>query len=237
LGEIMLKDSEIAQLAHQIYVGPVGFTKYFAEEGFGICCAVLLNPDENIVVFRGTVPTELQNWIQDLLAYPAPYKHQTFGPIHLGAFCGLPNVMEEIVPLLNLAVKTTFCGHSLGSQRAALAGAIMLDEYQPDPSLIRVVGMAGPAPGFDQFLQFMSKVEWRNYRNAAGVYGDPVPLLAFNLPPAFAYKNIGLTHVTAQPGGFLDLKDALLVDWHNSSLYVKGVAALEAATPVHGKVG
>jgi pimeloyl-ACP methyl ester carboxylesterase len=229
----MLKDSDLAGLSHAIYGGPAGFTKYFPEEGFGICCAVLLNADENIVAFRGTVPTELQNWLQDLMAYPAPYKHATFGSIHLGAFCGLPDIMAEIVPLLNLSVKTTFCGHSLGSQRAALAGAIMLDATD-QPDMIRVVGMAGPAPGFDQFLQFMSKVEWRNYRNAAGFFGDPVPLLAFNLPPAFAYKNVALTHVTAQPGGFLDLKDAILTDWHNSQLYVKGVTAYEAAAPVSG---
>jgi hypothetical protein len=134
----MLTDYQLAQLSHAIYdkaAADEAFTYYFPEEGFGICCAVLLNPDENVVCFRGTVPTELQNWLQDLMAYPAPYKHAVFGPIHLGAFCGLPEAMsKQIVPLLNMRVKTTFCGHSLGSQRAALAGAIMLNEYQVDPS-------------------------------------------------------------------------------------------------------
>jgi hypothetical protein len=138
----------------------------------------------------------------------------------------MPETMARIVPLLNLGLKTTLTGHSLGSQRAAEAGAIFLDQYQPDPSMLRIIGMAGPAPGFQAFLDFLSKVEWRNYRNAAGFYGDPVPMLPLPLPPAFAYKNIPLTHVTKAPDGFLDLKDIDPIAWHSSALYAQAINAV-----------
>jgi lipase (class 3) len=217
----MVPDSEIALLSHLIYSGGTGFDHYFPETGFSICCAVLAAPGENIVIFCGTQPAKFQNWLQDLMAYPEPYQHSKFGPIHAGSFCGLPEMMATIVPLINLKLPTTIGGHSLGGQRASEAAAIMLDQYQPDPSLLRLVTMGAPAAGFQQFLTFLSKVSWHPYRNAEGFYGDPVPLLPLGLPPAFAYKNPPFLHVTGAPGG---LNEADPIAWHDSLLYANAIA-------------
>lgn len=229
----MLKDSEVAQLAHSIYSGADGFTKYFPESGFGICCAVLLNPDENVVVFRGTVPTDLQNWLQDLMACPSPFLHPQFGPLHGGSFIGMPDLMAEVAPLLNPEVLTTVGGHSLGGQRAVEGAALLLSKYQPDPAMLRLVSIAGPAAGFLPLLDYLAPLKSKVlYRNSRGVEGDLVPLLPFRLPPALDYRNLPRTQVTAVPGNWIEDMDPIA--WHSSALYVAGIAALESKTPKEG---
>jgi pimeloyl-ACP methyl ester carboxylesterase len=223
----MTPDSYLAAKSHAIYAGPAGFTRYFAEKGFGICCAVDLLPEENIITYRGTVPDQFQNWIQDLLAYPDPHPHAKYGPLHSGSFTGMTEMLEEIVPLLNLDVPTTLTGHSLGGQRAQEAAAIMLSEYQSDPKLLRLVAFAPPAAGFQQLLDFIEPIPIRTaYRNAEGFWGDPVPLLPFTLAPEFDFRHLPTTHVTATPGGWL--KDADPILWHNSSLYLAALTKLDA---------
>jgi hypothetical protein len=96
----------------------------------------------------------------------------------------------------------------------------MLDEYQPDPTLLRLITFGAPAAGFQQLLTYLKDVKITAYRNAEGFYGDPVPLLPFDLPPVFAYRNPPFTHVTKSPGGLLDLDP---VAWHNSELYAQVV--------------
>jgi predicted lipase len=219
----MTTDTDIAKLSHSIYSGGDGFTQYYSEEGFSICCGVLLNKDENIIIFRGTVPTEFQNWLQDLAAVPRPFPHSVFGPVHPGSFCGMTEIMARISLLLNPSLPTTIGGHSLGGQRAQEALAIMLSQYQPNPNMLRLVSIAGPAAGYSQFINYIAPVQKKIlYRNAGNFEGDPVPLL-----PPLPYKNLKRTHVNALPGGWVEDMDPVL--WHNSELYIKGIQAYELA--------
>jgi hypothetical protein len=224
----MLNDAQVAALCHSIYGGPGGFAHYFPEEQFSICCGIVSNPDENVVIFRGTVPTEFQNWLQDLMAYPCPCSDPKMGPLHAGSFFGMRDMMAKLVPLLNRKVRTTLAGHSLGGQRACEAAGIMLDQYQPNPALLRLVSIAGPACGFEQFLNFIAPITNKVlYRNARQFEGDGVPLLPIRLDPAFAYRNLPRTHVTAPPAGWIKDMDPIL--WHNSELYVAGILLAQNA--------
>jgi hypothetical protein len=221
----MLKDSEVAQLAHNIYSGGAGFDAYYPEEGLGICAAFKLYPDENLIVTRGTDPKLFENWLMDLMAYPALFKHPIFGPVNTGAFVGLTDMMAGIVPLLNPKVPTTIGGHSEAGSRAVLAAAIM-KMWGTNPSMLRIVDVAGPNPGGRQLLNYVSDIKSVLYRNARSVEGDLVP---FWPQPVSTYlvANLPKTHVTAVPGGWIT--DADPIAWHSSALAPQGIAALEAA--------
>jgi hypothetical protein len=138
----------------------------------------------------------------------------------------MDRAMFAISKLIDLSLPTTVGGHSLGGQRSMIAAAMLLEAYQPNPALLRIVSIAGPAAGFQKLQDFLGGVSKVVYRNAYGFWGDGIPLLPGHLPPTFAYVNPPITHITASPQGFFNQADP--VKWHNSALYAQGIAATSA---------
>ena len=226
----MITHSDVAALSHAVYGGRDSFVDavaaidpkyrwcaFMPSAGFGICYGAVTFIDENVVIFRGTEPTMWQNWFQDLMAYPAPYPHSTFGPMHLGSICGMDKAMAAIVKSLDLSLPTTFGGHSLGGQRADEAAGIFLEQFQPKAELIRRVLIAPPAAGTQLFLDYTKDIETVAYRNGGSLIGDPVPLLPFKLV-GFEYVGHPHIHITVPPKLVFDP-----VAWHNSELYMRGI--------------
>jgi hypothetical protein len=227
-----LTDAQLAGLSHSVYGGSLVFTSavaalggvgiYVPETTDGICYGLAVFPGFSVIVYRGTEPTDFQNWFIDLSAFVRPSPHPTFGPVHAGGSWNMDRVKFAISKQIDFGLPVVVTGHSLGGQRAQYAAALILENYQKDPLKIRLVSIAGPAVGFKQFLDYIAPITQKVlYRNAGGLdEGDPVSLL-----PPFPYLNIPRVHVSNKPGNWAKDLDPIL--WHNSELYPAGIAALE----------
>jgi hypothetical protein len=126
---------------------------------------VVLN--NSIISVRGTVPTNLANWLRDFNMIPIACD---FGYCHAGFLHGAINLF----PLVSAVISGEYIllGHSLGGAVAILLGALLIQAGKP-PS--RLVTFEAPRVGGSRLAQMYVDREVTQYR-----YGnDPVTEVPF----------------------------------------------------------
>ena len=129
-----------------------------------------------IVAFRGTLPTTLVDWFQDLLIEPVPSPGLP-GKVHYG----FQAAVQAMYPKILVAVKSFnpsvsnpvyVTGHSKGGGMAPLAAYLLRRDRVP---LQQVITFAAPKSGNDAFATAYNSAIRNHIRYEN--YGDIVPLL------------------------------------------------------------
>jgi hypothetical protein len=115
----MISVVEAVDLAAQIYTGQ-GFDRventdddYYGIKQVGDCLTF---------TFRGS--KSAIDWLRDGLA--SPYDHPLIGHVHFGAWLGMQDVLDDVMPLITKVKSVSIQGHSLGCMRAAFTAGICL---------------------------------------------------------------------------------------------------------------
>jgi pimeloyl-ACP methyl ester carboxylesterase len=130
---------DLSQLAAAAYTAT-----YTATVDLDVHYQVLPFDDEIIVVFPGTHPTEVLDWLRDFSALPIWVKG--VGPLHSGFGGGARAAWDKLAPTLPTDRLVTFLGHSLGGALAACTAAI--HAYERPGVKFRLVTFGEPRSGF-----------------------------------------------------------------------------------------
>lgn len=132
------------------------------------------------VVFRGTQPGQIKDWMTDLTARPSPFPR--FGNsafVHLGFESYTLQIEREFLAFVEKHRETKriiFCGHSLGGSAAVLAAAMVSDRFFP-----QVITFGGAPVGNNHFVsEYNKRLSGSTMRFEHGI--DVVPVLPGLLP-------------------------------------------------------
>ncbi len=187
---------DLARFSRAIYESEESFHWQCSQWGFdevrwierrGTQAAVIHRPgapfDLYAVVFRGTQPDELQDWLADLRVKKACVP---FGRVHRGFLWALLAAWPEIESAIPVTADTRihFTGHSLGGALATLAAALFVHEY--DQILVASLTTFGcPRVGNGTFARWLGRLigDWTaRYVHCA----DLVPRV-----PRIGYRHVG----------------------------------------------
>lgn len=150
-----------------------GFSQFqfieFCSDTDDVQAYLTANSQSIIVVFRGTEPDKLQDWVNNM---DTQLTDRFRGSVHKGFMRCVDLVWEEIraAILLNYeeGKKVFFCGHSQGGALATLAAARALDENIP---VHQVYTIGQPRVGNLLFASFFNKAFKQNLFRIVN-YGD-----------------------------------------------------------------
>ena len=137
-------------------------------------CHVMMLGDDQVIAFRGTVPTDIGDWLRDFDVLRLHLLHNEFGLVHAGVMAGAQAALRPLLPLLRRPYHLT--GHSLGGA-LAIATAALLGQLQLAPVTLTTFG--APCVGSTTFADAVADVPGLRYRHGA----DPVPLV-----PVWPYR-------------------------------------------------
>jgi len=177
-------------------VEPVSVTYVFTNDSGDSYGYAGVTNDFIVISFRGTVPTDLQNWITDLSsAVLVPYKNVPNVQVALGFWTAYsdiqPQVLNATQALINQypSLPIVFTGHSLGAALSILAALDAAETFGINPSSISAWNFGDPRVGNPDFATYwptkVSAVSWRSVNQ-----NDLVP----HLPP----KLLGFHHIATE---------------------------------------
>lgn len=144
-------------------------------EGMGV-----ISKGTAYIVFRGTEPGQMKDWMTDLTARPSPFPR--FGNnafVHRGFEAYTLCLSDEFIAFANkykVDKRIVFCGHSLGGSAAILAAAMLSDGLSSN-----VITFGGAPAGNSQFVEkYNSRLGSSTLRFEHGI--DVVPVLPDLLP-------------------------------------------------------
>ncbi len=209
-------DRDLAQLCRGLYAYPgdlpVSWDHLDYGDGDGVCWAVKVLGDTDVLVFRGSVT--LQDWLRDLGAWATPWGHDLLGPVHPGFFLGMEQVYAEVLTFLVPGRDVVVAGHSLGAARATLLTGMMCARGRAPAA--RVV-FGEPKPGFARLQDLLLPVPARSYRNGDAVAHDVVTDVPFSFPPEDYVHPTALSLVCEPPSE--DDGQYGMFAWHGIRLY------------------
>ena len=172
-------------------------------------------------VFRGSVTKK--DFLRDVFTVANPFTHDKLGPVHPGAYLGLPDAWTEIKTKLTTTTQFIFSGHSLGSMEANIStGLAVIDGYNP----IYQICFGCPRPAFSQLGNLTKDIPEFGFRNISAdrQSWDHITTIPFDVWPE-SFIHVGpLTDIDVPPAA----PDAWgpLFDWHHMELYYEGVMNL-----------
>ncbi len=111
-------------------------------------------------VFRGS--TTKDDFLRDVYTVANPFTHDKLGPVHPGAYIGLPEAWAEMKTKLGPNAQFAIGGHSLGSMETNIsAGLAVLDGYTP----LHQVCFGPPRPAFKQLGTLIKTIPQLGFRN------------------------------------------------------------------------
>lgn len=159
------------------------------------CGFTAYNPaeDEVMIVFRGTQPLSLKNWIDDLDFFKTSYPGCSNCNVHRGFYYTYLEVRDEI--LAN--AKSLFAkypnsrklvtGHSLGGALAVLASIDIVQLFGP---IDEFYTYGQPRVGDKNFADFVNTIVPGNFNSRITHHWDPVPHLPL--------ENMGFYHINTE---------------------------------------
>lgn len=172
-------------------LGFVGFTVNNGFNGVPFLPNIGVNDPIVIVAFRGTIPSDLENWITDLDAIKTQFG-TTSAQVHEGFYeayqslynNGLGKGLTEAL-VYTQAQAIIFAGHSLGAALATIAALDIATNVAPG----LVYGLAtqgSPRVGDAVFSQMVTNsidVVWRQTHNLDTVVHVPLEIMGFQHVP------------------------------------------------------
>jgi len=123
-----------------------------------------------LVSFRGTVPSKIANWIQDLsFIKKSPFSRASKVKVHSGFFDAYNNLKNGMLSGLKTALAATnaktilFTGHSLGAAMAQIAAFDTKLNYYPNLNF-GVYTQGGPRVGDDEFVKMYTQMMSTSFR-------------------------------------------------------------------------
>jgi predicted lipase len=116
-----------------------------------------------ILVFRGTQPFKLLDYLTDANAQPSPGQSKGFETVHGGFYRNTMEVWDDICEVLEHAhetgMETLFItGHSLGGAMAVIAGALVLENPVLAETLLGIYTFGQPAVGGADFAMHANDI-------------------------------------------------------------------------------
>ncbi len=114
------------------------------------------DPENIYLVFRGTEPSKIRDWLTDLSATSTPFPYG-FGHVHSGFSEAFASVVPDLQRILASADKTknvVVCGHSLGGAIATLCAAWIRETFSPK---VMLYTFGSPRVGCRDFVEHYSK--------------------------------------------------------------------------------
>jgi pimeloyl-ACP methyl ester carboxylesterase len=158
------------------------------------------------VAFRGTVPTNLSDWLRDLDCFPKV--NDDLGILHQGFLNGAMAGLQGTLQALG-GRGATLVGHSLGGALAALTAALMLTSGHP---VVRLVTFGCPRTTLWTHRDVLADIPGHRFVRIL----DPVP----GVPPLFK-------HYTPLETRLMDGLRQDPIENHSITRYVASVAAWE----------
>jgi Lipase (class 3) len=218
----MTTEHDVAELCLAIYQEPQTVEWDELELPLDGVAFGIKNLDQSVaLIFRGSVT--LPDWLRDGEAVADPLEHEGLGPVHPGFFAGLPELWDQLKPVL-IDRKCIIAGHSLGAARASLlTGLMVLDGCPP----VRRLCFGEPRPGFPQAGTVIASVRGRSYCNGNGRAHDLVTDVPFTTWIEDYVHPTPLIPVCAPPSD-ADVQRDILFAWHAMALY----ASITPAIPI-----
>ena len=148
-----------------------GYTAYDAKD------------DKILVVFRGTQPLSLKNWMEDISTLFTTYEKCEFCEVHSGFYSTYLQIRDPILTSVQKQFvnhptsKITVTGHSLG---AALATFACIDITLKFKDVNEFYTFGCPRVGNGNFSEFANNVIKSEFNSRITHQRDPVPLLPLN---------------------------------------------------------
>jgi len=149
-----------------------------------------ITSDMVLFSFRGTVVTDLKNWISDLeSAVGVPYKNVPNAEVAFGFYEAYLDVEQQVINAAETLTSTypnlpvVFVGHSLGAALTILAALDIAEQLNLDASNLYVWNFGDPRVGNDVFHSyFQTKIgnTFRSVNQADIVPHVPPQLLGFH---------------------------------------------------------
>lgn len=146
------------------------------------CGYTAYNPaeDEVLIIFRGTEPLDLQNWIDDLDTYFTPYDQCEGCEVHEGFYGTYLDIQPKILAAAGALFKKypnsrkLVAGHSLGGALAVHAGVDIINHFG---EIDEFYTYGSPRVGNAQFAQWSNSKVKGNFNSRITHNRDPVPHL------------------------------------------------------------
>jgi len=153
-------------------------------------------PPQVFLVFRGTIPSDLENWIENLhYSHHVDYRNDTSASVHSGFYDAYLSVAPQILEIIEPALRKysgadlVIIGHSLGGALATIAATEMYFDLQSSssvPANLIVYTYGSPRVGNIIYAGLYNQLVNTTWRVTH--YEDPVP----HLPPIWMgfYHNV-----------------------------------------------
>lgn len=159
------------------------------------CGYTAYNPaeDEVMIVFRGTQPLSIKNWIDDLDFLKTSYPGCADCHVHRGFYYTYLEVRDQILAnARSLFAKypnsrKLVTGHSLGGALAVLASIDIVQLFGP---IDEFYTYGQPRVGDKNFADFVNSIVPGNFNSRITHYMDPVPHLPL--------ENMGFYHINTE---------------------------------------
>ena len=161
----MLRHASLALLAQQSYSGPQ--TLQVAGD---VRADITEYTTEVVVACPGTHPSDLQDWIRDVRAFPSYFKKLGF--CHSGFGSGGIDLWAKLKDQLPKDKLVTYTGHSLGGALAQVLAALHVAEMK---QTCRVVTFGAPRVPFMLNRSFKKRAKMLTDSVGYQRSGDPVP--------------------------------------------------------------
>lgn len=213
-----LSDADLAALSAAVYDGPDG-VRQAAPSGWELALEESQGPYNRILqkayvlrsngsacmVFRGTVPGHLTDW---LVNFRVRKRRVTYGRVHAGAFYRAASMYRRLAPHLGRLNHLYLTGHSLGGQMATVVAHVF---FQGNRYPVDLVTFGAPkALSWCARRRFPGYIEVREYLDPR----DPVGYV-----PVFNYWRINKCKVGKCGWIYHD-------PWHGARTYLQAVKAL-----------
>lgn len=165
-------DAHLCASALAAYATPASFVA-----GGDVHAVVTQTGDLTVIAFRGTVPSDWEDWFRDFAAWPYRIvNHPSLGFCHEGFIAGAAAILQPLRGILSPSRPFAITGHSLGGALAIATGALLVDcGLVP----IRLTTFGAPRVGMS-LTGILGRVDGRRFRHG----DDPVPEV-----PSWPYVN------------------------------------------------
>ena len=210
-----MTDLDLADLILQLYATDQGWDLYWPESEWGLCAALRVAGDRDIIIHRGSV-TPL-DWYDDATSeVSCEPADSDLGEVPAGFYSGLRAF--HAATQRGVRPGAIICGHSLGAARAVIHGALLAAQGNPP---IAIVALGCPRPGTAKMNALFGATAVRWYRNLS----DPVPEVPVSVPVLLPWIHCGAETKLNEPAPDDDPWE-LLRD-HHAELYRAGIASLK----------